>query len=59
MIKDLEEIRAGLVGETILYVSRDLGLHYNTLRCIINGKENNPTYNTLVKLSKYLESKGK
>lgn len=41
-------------GKTQQEVARDAGIHYNTLWNIINDREYNPTYDTLVKLAKAL-----
>lgn len=49
----VEEIRRKLHGMNIKKVSRDTGLHFNTIYSIANGKKTNPTYNVVLKLSEY------
>lgn len=51
----VEKIREYLKGKNIQQVSRDTGLHFNTVYAIANGKKKNPSYNVVLTLSNYLE----
>lgn len=53
----LEEIRTRLRGETITDVSDATGLHYNTVRFIRDGRQDNPTLRVMVALSRYFKEK--
>ena len=53
----LEEIRTRLRGETITDVSDATGLHYNTVRFIRDGRQDNPTLRVMVALSSYFKEK--
>lgn len=49
----LEEIISKLQDRNITVVAGVTGIHYNTLRAIRDGKNDNPTYKVMVKLSEY------
>ncbi|WP_299313459.1 hypothetical protein [uncultured Halomonas sp.] len=53
----LEEIRRRLRGETITHVSEATGLHYNTVRFLRDGRQDNPTLRVMVALSRYFKEK--
>jgi hypothetical protein len=53
----LEEVKNRLQDRNILIVSQNTGLHYNTVRAIKTGANDNPTYQVMTKLSDYLENK--
>lgn len=50
----LEQIQEKLKDRNIIKVSKAIGIHFNTLYSIANGKAN-PNYKTLVKINDYLE----
>lgn len=50
----LKEIRDSLKDRKLTIVARETGLHYNTIRDLVNGKHDNPSYDTLSALSGYL-----
>lgn len=50
----LEQIIAKLKDRNLKTVSEKIGIHYNTLYKIVNGKSS-PNYTTLIKLQNYLE----
>ncbi len=52
-----DDLAAALAGENIQQVSRDTGIHYNTIYRIRNGKAHNLTLDTYNTLAAYLESK--
>ena len=54
----LEEIKASLQDRVSEKVSTATGIHRNTVNAIRSGKNDNPTYQIMVRLSEYLESKG-
>ena len=49
----LEEIRAHLQDRALYKVSAATGLHVHTIRNIRDGKNKNPTYAVLIKLTTY------
>ena len=52
----LEEIRERLKDRNLKKVSEHLDMHYATLTRIANGGITNPTYETVEKISNYLET---
>jgi len=52
---DLEQVRKGLEDYNIKKVSDQVGIHYNTILGIY--RRENPSYETIKKLSDYLENK--
>lgn len=53
-ILDLETIRKQLDDRSLYKVSDRTGIHYNTLLKIRDGENANPSYKTVLTLSKYL-----
>ena len=53
----LDQIVAGLKDRKLNVVAELSGVNYQTVTFIANGKQTNPSYNTLKKLSDYLEGK--
>ena len=51
----LEKIRAALADRRLARVAAETGLHENTLRAIANGKNQNPSLETVAKLVAYLK----
>lgn len=51
---DLAEVRERLRDRRLSVVSRETGIHYNTLIRIRDGANVNPTYRVLEALSAYL-----
>ena len=54
---NLQEIRAYLEPFNLKKVSEESGVKYGTLINIVSGVNTNPTYETFVKLSDYVNSK--
>lgn len=52
----IEQIRVALQDRRIDLVADAAGVGYSTVRDIRSGDNTNPTYDTLAKLSAYLES---
>ena len=52
---DLEQVRKGLEDYNIRKVSESVGIYYNTILGIY--RRENPSYETIKKLSDYLEAK--
>jgi hypothetical protein len=50
----LEKIRADLADRRVSIISKQTGLHPNTIMNIRDGRENNPKLGTLNKLVSYL-----
>jgi len=50
----LTRVRAALSDRNLARVSAAIGLHENTVRAIANGKNKNPNFETLQRLSAYL-----
>lgn len=55
MIMSIEQIQDALQDRRLSVVSRATSLHYNTLRAMRDRQQTNPTYDTLKKLSDYLQ----
>jgi transcriptional regulator with XRE-family HTH domain len=53
----LEEIRQALQDRRLSMVADATGLHYNTVRAISAGENNNPTHETMRLLSEYLQGR--
>jgi DNA-binding phage protein len=51
----LLEIKQNLRDKNLAYVAREIGMTRQQLWCIATGVNGNPTYNTLEKISDYLE----
>lgn len=51
----LEEIRGRLVDRRLRMIAEKVGVHYQTILKIRDRVEANPTYETVKKLSDYLE----
>ena len=58
---ELRNLQYLLKISDIKKVSRDTGVHYNTLYAIANGKNNNPTYKMVQVLTDYfsVQTEGK
>lgn len=50
-----EEMQKALEDRRLAVVSRETGIHYNTLRSIRDGDNKNPSYRVARLLSDYLE----
>jgi DNA-binding phage protein len=50
----LDEIREALRDRRIVTVARECGLHENTLYRIMNGVNDNPSYETIKRITDYL-----
>ncbi len=50
-----EQLRAALQRETLAEIARGSGVHYNTVRNIALGKNQNPTYRIMQKIIAYME----
>lgn len=50
----IDKIKSMLADRRLDVVSRETGLHRNTLAAIRDGKHRNPTYKTMKCLSEYL-----
>lgn len=50
-----EEMQKALEDRRLTVVSRETGIHYNTLKNIRNGDNKNPSYRVARLLSDYLE----
>lgn len=50
----IDKIKAMLADRRLDVVARETGLHRNTLAAIRDGRHQNPTYNTIKRLSDYL-----
>ena len=55
-IMSLKEMQERLKDKKLYIVADKTGLSYPTLKKIADGKKGNYTYNTLIKLTKYLKS---
>jgi DNA-binding Xre family transcriptional regulator len=53
----LDQIKQALEDRRLNIVSEATGLHYNTLKNIRDGKNENPSIKTLNKISAYLEQR--
>lgn len=53
----LEQIRSELADRKLKVVAKETGLHYMTVWRISAGKETNPKFDTVVRLSEYLGRK--
>lgn len=53
----VERIRTALADRNISKVSRLCGVHENTIRAIMSGKNKNPTISTVQALARYLFGK--
>jgi len=53
----MEKIRIALSDRVLAKVAAQTGLHENTIRSILTGKNNNPTMQTFEKLVQYLFGK--
>jgi hypothetical protein len=56
---DLEFIRKKLQDDNIMNVSRETGIHYNTLYRLAKGTHYNLKYYTIVKLQEYYNASSK
>jgi hypothetical protein len=50
---ELDQIRALLSDRRLSIVSKETGLHYNTIKEIRDGVQTNPSYRTIHALSAY------
>jgi hypothetical protein len=50
---DLEQLRLLLKDRRLYSVAKITGLTYPTLKDLFDGKNNNPSYQTIYKLSEY------
>jgi transcriptional regulator with XRE-family HTH domain len=50
----LERIRKALEDRNLSRVAKAVGLHENTVRAIASGKNKNPSFETLTRLSNYI-----
>ena len=53
----LDQLREALQDRRVKIVSEATGLHPNTVAAIRDGRNTNPTYEVMVKLSEYLEGR--
>jgi hypothetical protein len=53
----LEEIRRKLQDRRVSIISRETGLHYNTVRDVRDGRSQNPSYRVIEALNAYLIEK--
>jgi transcriptional regulator with XRE-family HTH domain len=53
----LEQIRLLLKDRRLTVVSKEIGVSYPTILAIYKGESKNPNYETIEKLSEYLERK--
>lgn len=53
-MNELSEIRQALQDRKLYVVAGATGLHVNTIAAIRDGKNNNPTLDTVTRLAKYL-----
>ena len=51
---NLIQVRELLDDRSLSKVAEKTGIHYNTLRGIRDGTNDNPTYQVMIKLSEYL-----
>ena len=58
MIMTIEDVRKGIAGSVLSQAARDTGIHRNTLRMIRDGKHVNPSYETMLRLTEWLEERG-
>lgn len=56
-VMTLEEIRKRLMDRRIFIVSKETGLHTNTIRDIRDNEKSNPTYSTMALLSDYFSKR--
>ena len=56
-MKELNYLRKCLEESTLAKVSRDTGIHVNTLYSIKNGENENPTLKTVITLCNYFKKK--
>ena len=54
----LDQIKEQLQDRKLDVVSRAAGVHRNTLAAIRDGKNENPTYTVIRKLSEYFTARG-
>ena len=52
---NLEQIKEKLQDRKLMVVSEKTGVHYNTLKNILDGKNTNPTIRVIEAISNYLE----
>jgi transcriptional regulator with XRE-family HTH domain len=52
----IEEIRLALQDRRLTAIAQATGLHYNTVSAIKRGDQLNPSYDTLSRLSAYLNT---
>jgi DNA-binding Xre family transcriptional regulator len=55
----IKEIRQKLEDRKLQIVAEKTGVHYNTLKKIKDGKNDNPTLKVIKAISDYLEGAGK
>lgn len=53
-MKNLDEIKKKLLDKNLTVVAKKTGISAVTLRAIRNGKNKNPSYETIYKLETYL-----
>lgn len=53
-MNELSEIRQALQDRKLHVIAGATGLHVNTIAAIRDGKNNNPTLDTVMRLAKYL-----
>lgn len=51
----VEQIKRSLQDRNLRIVAERSGLHYNTVRSIVRGEVENPSYETMRALVKYIE----
>ena len=54
-MKTIEELRERLSRYCLARVSRQTGLHYNVVYRVARGTVKNPSYDTVLRLSNYLD----
>lgn len=53
-MNELSEIKSALKDRRLCVIAKETGLHVNTIASIRDGKNTNPTLETLQKLADYL-----
>lgn len=51
----IEQVRRALGDRNLKQVAERAGLHYNTVRAIARGENENPSYETMRALARYIE----
>jgi len=54
---NIDDLVKKLKESNIREVARKTGLHFNTVYLIANGKNKNPTYSVLLKISEHLNAR--